>query len=81
MLQDWWTLVFYMTLQNFKHCIFKVDLLGPTSVPAMLVAGSSHWRLETLPSAALEVWTEEEEKKNGSIHKHHHGFFWFLTSH
>lgn len=40
--------VFYIT-------VLKADLLGWTSVPSMLVAGSSHWQQETHPLAALEV--------------------------
>lgn len=49
-------LPFYDTMKlHYISIIFKLDSLGPTSVASMLVAGSSHWQQETLPSAALEV--------------------------
>lgn len=67
-LQQWSALMIYMII------IFKLDSLGPSSVPSMLVAESSHWQQETLPSAALEVWTESKIR---DVHKTIIATFWF----
>lgn len=70
--------VFYMTSWNYMSIIFKVASPGLTSVLAMSEAGSSHWQQETLPSAALEVWTE---KQKCSRAQNRYCSFLFLVSH